>query len=176
MSCPSDPSVFVAPATERGRSGPAAGLEGACLHHAVATIQNRSCACLHQDPAATDTPSKTQRVRRLHHNVVALQSPGCGSPAPWAGEPDPGASTIRRRNPNGVEQNAVAHKTRPDSSAGWNGGGHGVTRSNGATSVLSHPVGVHARRRTHPQGSAPRLAAGGRTLGFGVPPRCGEES
>ena len=122
MSCPSDPSVFVAPATERGRSGPAAGLEGAFLHHAVATIQNRSCARLHQDPVATDTPSKTQRVRVFTTTWWHSKAQGT-APRPRG----PGSRTLGRRrfgdrNPNGVEQNAVAHKTRPDSSAGWNGG------------------------------------------------------
>ena len=167
---------------------------------------------------------------------VRLPGPVGRGAAPW-GVDDSAIATV-----NGVEQNAVSHKSRPDSSPGWNGGRawgdvdgwghvglvaprwgacstphaspgfgphalrrggrtlgrrrfgdqtptglnkmrsptkHGpirprvgmgdvrvVTRSDGATSVLSHPVGVHARRRTHPQGSAPHLAAGGPNPGL----------
>ena len=110
------------------------------------------------------------------HNVVALQSPGYGSTAPWAGEPDPGASTIRRRQ-RGTGLNKMRSPTKHGPIRPWvgMGGGHVVTRSDGATSVLSHPFRVHFDAARIPRVRPRALRRGGRTLGFGVPPRCGEE-
>ena len=216
MSCPSDPSVFVAPATERGRSGPAAGLEGAFLHHAVATIQNRSCACLHQDPAATDTPSKTQRAcvftttwwpsktcvgvsspqrRGTTKRNVCISSPQRGgTPKPRVRLPGPvgrgavpwGVDDSAIATPTGLNKMRSPHETRPDSSAGRNGGrGVGDVDRMGPRRSCRTPLGcmLDAARIPRVRPRALRRGAEPWALGchhvvvksFEWLPRCGEE-
>ena len=164
MSCPSDRARPQEIPRRTWQAWPAAVVrQRACQHRNVAAIQNPTLACLHHNPATIQNAT----CAYLHHNVVALQSPGYGSPAPWAGEPYPGASTIRRsKRGTGLNKMRSPTKHGPIRPRVETGAVRVVTRSDGATSVLSHPVGVHARRRTHPQGSAPRLAAGGPNPGL----------
>ena len=53
-------------------------------------------------------PSKTGRVRLFTTTWWHSKAQGTAPRPARAGEPYPGAATIRNRNPNGVEQNAVS--------------------------------------------------------------------
>ena len=130
----------------------------ACQHRNVAASQNPTLACPHHNPATIQNAS----CASLHHKVVALQSPGCGSPAPRAGEPYPGASTIRRpATPTGLNKMRSPTKHGPIRRGVEMGDVRGVTRSDGTTSVLSHPVGVHSRRLHASPGFGPTPCGGG---------------
>ena len=127
------------------------------LHHNVAAIQNL-------------------RVRVLHHNVVAPQSPGFGPPPQGVG-PNPGdawgVENAPRRGATGPtwpHSNASPH-ARPPFQPGDESG-----RVMWGDRILFNPVGVSIAESSTPQGTAPRpTGPGSRTLGFGVPPRCGDD-
>ena len=145
--------------------------ERACHHHTDAPIENGTLACLHRTRGAI----QNRTLACLHHNVVAPQSPGCGSTAPEGRGAVPwGIDDRAPATPTGLNKMRCPAHHGPIRPRVAMGAARVVTWTDGATSVLSHPVGVPSRRRTRPQGTTPRLGAWGRTLGFGVPPRCGE--
>ena len=176
MSCPSDPSVFGAPATERGRSGPAAGLEGAFLRHAAGQSKTvRVRLFTKTRPPPTRHPKRNVRVSSPQRGGtpkprVRLPGPVGRGAAPW-GVDDSAIATG-----NGVEQNAVAHETRPDSPPGRNGGrAWGNAFGWGHVGLVAPRWGAFSTPHAVPRVRPHTLRRGGRTLGFGVPPRCGEE-
>ena len=113
----------------------------------------------------------------LHHNVVAPQSPGFGPPPQGAG-PNPGdACGVETCTPTGCDKTDVAPservtpRTAPIPTRGRIGPCFVGDR------ILFNPVGVSIAESSPPQGTAPRpTGPGSRTLGFGVPPRCGEDT
>ncbi len=96
--------------------------------------------------------SKTERRRVFTTTWWYSKAQGAAPRPPRAVEPYPGASTIGRRYPNGVEQNTVSARGTARFVLGLKWGDvRVVTCTDGATSVLSHPFRVHFRRRTLPR-------------------------
>ena len=137
----------------------------------VASIQNRMCARVFTTPMR---PSKTGR------DVSSPQRGGTPKPrVRLHGPGGPWSRTLGRRRfgagtPTGLNKMRCPTHHGPIRPRVAMGAVRVVTWTDGVTSVLSHPVGVPSRCRTRPQGTAHALGVV-RTLGFGVPPRCGED-
>ncbi len=114
----------------------------------------------------------------LHHNVVAPQSPGFGPHAARCGAEPWGCVRRRACTPTGCDKTDVAPSERvtPRTSPRFDPGANRAVLC-GATAFCSTPFPVAGAESSTPQDTAPRpTGPWSRTLGFGVPPRCGEDT
>ena len=113
--------------------------------------------------------SSPQRGGTPKPRVRAPRPVGRGA-EPWGGDDSASAT------PTGLNKMRSPTKHGPIRPRVETGDVRGVTCVRmGPRRSCRTPLGCLLDAARIPQGSAPRLAAGGRTLGFGVPPRCGEE-